>query len=56
MLGYYRKRRDERAVVHSVLTFWWGRRTVYLLYKQHPEAALELVVKNECRLKQDLDR
>ncbi len=56
MLGYYRKRRNERAVVHSLLTFLWGRRTLYLLYQEHPEAALEFVQKIQSRLKDDLER
>ena len=43
MLGYYRKRCNERKVVYGLLTFLRGRHVLYPLCQEHPEAALELV-------------
>ena len=56
MLGYHRKRRDEREMVHDLPSSLRGPHTLYPLCQESPEAASQLVRKTETRLSDDFER
>jgi hypothetical protein len=56
VLGYHRKRRDEREMVHDLPSSLRGPHTLYPLCQESPEAASQLVRKTETRLSDDFER